>query len=175
MERVFKAKSIGGKQRQPRKDSGNHLAEKVLNSRFPSSAKEGNMRKTVLAIFALLFCGTLAIAQQPYGQTAKSGDLSQTTVQGCLSRSDGGYSLTDNSGATYRLSGDTAKLRDHVGHEIEVKGAASEASATASTAGKQEQPSIEVSSFKHISATCTSKSKSDSDKSPMSEKPPVPK
>src|SRR5882724_8011503 len=59
--------------------------------------------------------------QSTPGQTsANAGD--QKTVEGCLSGSSGSYTLTDNSGATYQLTGDTSKLSEHVGHEVKVMG-----------------------------------------------------
>ncbi len=64
---------------------------------------------------------------------------SQNTLQGCLSGSNGNFILTDNSGNTYQLTGDTDDLGKHVGQEVKVKGnsASSSASGTsgAGTAG----------------------------------------
>jgi hypothetical protein len=82
-------------------------------------------------------------------------------IKGCLSGSDGSYTLTDNNGQSYRLTGDTAKLSDHVGHEMKVTGNVS--SASASTSGENANgamgqsgaaQTIDVTSFKHISKTC---------------------
>ncbi|HEU5402948.1 MAG TPA: DUF5818 domain-containing protein [Terriglobales bacterium] len=137
------------------------------------------MKKTVLTLLALFALGIVAVAQSMPGQTSK-GTESEMTVQGCLSHSGNGYTLTDKSGTTYHLTGDTSKLTEHVGHEVEIRG-------TASNSGEPSSPSsadskaaiaqqIEVTGVKHISATCTSGSstgKSPSDKSPMSEKPPM--
>ncbi|MFZ0800445.1 MAG: hypothetical protein WAM98_21875, partial [Terriglobales bacterium] len=87
----------------------------------------------------------------------------EQSVQGCLSGSDGVYTLTDKNGTSFKLSGDTAKLKEHIGHEIKVTGIMSsasaspnpdtsaEAKATASTGGE-----IQVTSFKHIAKTCQS-------------------
>ncbi|HTS34267.1 MAG TPA: hypothetical protein VMH04_01270 [Candidatus Solibacter sp.] len=89
------------------------------------------------------------------GQTSTSG---HTSVQGCLSGSDGKYTLTDKSGTAYNLTGDTSKLADHVGHEIKVTGstgAASGSSAT-STGSSTSGQSLDVSSVKMVSKTCES-------------------
>ena len=91
----------------------------------------------------------------------------QTKVEGCLSSSNGSYTLTARDGTTYQLSGDTSQLNDHVGHEMQITGTKTPASASsssgnagASTAssgqtGSSNQPTLNVSSFKHISKTCS--------------------
>jgi Protein of unknown function (DUF5818) len=92
------------------------------------------------------------------GKTSQSNTGSQTTVEGCLSSSNGSYTLTDSQGKTYQLMGDSAKLSKHVGHEVKVTGtesAAGSASSDASGMAGGSQMSIQVSSLKHISKTCT--------------------
>ena len=88
--------------------------------------------------------------------TSAGGDW----VQGCLSGSDGNYTLTDQSGTSYRLTGDTAKLSEHIGHEVKISGTKSTATATSDsdTMGKTNgaQQAIQVASVKHISKTCQS-------------------
>ncbi len=134
------------------------------------------MKSLTISTLILLLCGSWAVAQQNYpsNQTSSPGSSGQTTTEGCLSRSDGGYTLTDKSGTTYKLSGDTSKLSDHIGHEIQVKGMIAESKTPGAASGTSAagQPTLDVTSFKHISETCTSKSKSESEKPPMSEKPP---
>ncbi len=81
------------------------------------------MTKVLLVTLLLLLCVTLTAAQQTYPSTQSTAPSSsgQMTVKGCLSGSEGSYTLTDKSGTTYMLSGDTAKLRGHVGHEVQIK------------------------------------------------------
>jgi hypothetical protein len=62
-----------------------------------------------------------------------SSNTSQTTIEGCLAGSSGSYTLSDNSGKTYQLRGDTSKLSDHVGHQVRLKGSETGASASATT------------------------------------------
>jgi hypothetical protein len=87
-------------------------------------------------------------------QTSAGGD----SVQGCLSGADGNYTLTDQTGASYRLTGDTAKLSEHIGHEVKISGTKSAATATGAsdtmgqTGGAQQ--AIQVSSVKHVAKTC---------------------
>jgi hypothetical protein len=80
-----------------------------------------------------------------------------------LSGSSGNYTLSDKSGNTYQLTGDAAKLSEHVGHEVKVTGTSSSASASGggTSTGTTGQASgnsqtLEVSSVKHISKTCQS-------------------
>jgi hypothetical protein len=96
------------------------------------------------------------------GQNA-TGSAGQKTVTGCLSGSNGSYTLTDKHGMTYQLTGDTAKLSEHVGHEVKITGnsnsAASAASGGAAAAGATPggaaaEKTLEVSSVKHVSKTC---------------------
>lgn len=115
----------------------------------------------------LLLCASWALAENnpnPSSNAAsQAGSMAeQTTVQGCLSGAGGSYTLTDSTGKTYQLAGDTSKLADHVGHKIEVTGTTSSAgspsSGTATASGASSQQTLNVSSFKHISDTCTASS-----------------
>ena len=125
----------------------------------------------LLLISMLLLGSSWALAQDsnastpsqsgPSHATAESAG-SQQMIKGCLSGSDGAYTLTDSNGQNYHLTGDTAKMNAHVGHEVGVTGTVS--SASASTSGENPngsmaqtgaaQQTIDVPSFKHISKTC---------------------
>jgi hypothetical protein len=122
-----------------------------------------------LLLVSMLLLGTswaLAQDSSATSQTASSQATAQSAggqqmIKGCLSGSDGSYTLTSSNGQSYRLTGDTAKLSDHVGHEMKVTGTVS--SASASTSGESPngsmsqtsaQQTIDVTSFKHISKTC---------------------
>jgi uncharacterized protein DUF5818 len=135
------------------------------------------MKRAMLATLLMVLCSSWALAQQDYGQKSDSSSSGTTTVQGCLNKSDSGYTLTDKSGTTYQLTGDTSKLSDHVGHEVEITGTQSGAGTGDSTAATQQstQHQIDVSSLKHISTTCSSATSSGQEKSPdkSSEKPPM--
>jgi hypothetical protein len=129
------------------------------------------MKKLACGISVLIALGLCAYAQDYRGQSAKGSSTNQTTIQGCLSRSAGGFTLTDNSGTAYQLAGDTAKLTDHVGHQVEITGTTAvsgEAPAASSAPTKDVAPArIDVSNLKHISSTCSSKPDTGLEKSPM--------
>jgi Protein of unknown function (DUF5818) len=132
------------------------------------------MRHLLLLLSVLLLSVSWVAAQSDQGDRSQTGSSSagqeksantgnQMTVQGCLSGSEGNYTLTDKSGNTYQLTGDTAKLSEHVGHEIKVSGTAT--TATTSSGGSSgamgqssgsSQKAIEVSSVKHMTKTCQS-------------------
>jgi len=95
------------------------------------------------------------------GQTSRTGAGGQMTVEGCLSGSSGNFTLTDKNGTAYQLTGDTAKLSQHAGHEVKLTGSSGSAGAGASgsteaspsgTAGAGQ--TFEVTSVKHVSKTC---------------------
>ncbi len=143
------------------------------------------MKKLAMTTAVLLVCAAWTLAQEKYpsGQTATSASSSgQTTVQGCLERSGANYTLTDKSGTKYQLTGDTAKLSEHAGHEVEITGTPSGASAGASAsstgASASAEQTLDVSNLRHIAETCSATSKSEQstpspERPPMSEKPPI--
>ena len=123
-------------------------------------------RKLLLAL-SLLVSAVWLQAQSQYPQTESSqteaSASGQTTVQGCLQGSDGNYTLTDKTGTTYQLQGDTSKLSAHVGHEVQITGSTTAASSTTSpttgtAAGATQQSTLTVQKMKHISETCKSAS-----------------
>ncbi len=119
------------------------------------------MRHGLLVFSVLLLASLWAVAQNS-AQTSEKSAGGHTTVEGCLSSSGGNYMLTDQNGTMYQLTGDSAKLSEHVGHEIKVSGTESTAGNSAGSArtatgasGSAEQ-TIQVTSVKHISKTCKS-------------------
>jgi|SRR5579863_3121580 len=98
------------------------------------------------------------------GSDASQGSMnsgSETTIRGCLNSSGGGYSLTDASGTTYQLQGDTSKLASHVNNEVELKGTASGASSAGSSASAGSASSasgsqmFNVTKVKKVSSSCS--------------------
>ena len=100
-------------------------------------------------------------------QTSQTSTDSSTSIEGCLNGSAGNWTLTDQSGKTWQLAGDTAKLGDHVGHQVRISGSDNSGSATnpgsgagssASTPGGSSsgsQPTFTVKKVKMISSSCS--------------------
>ena len=130
-------------------------------------------RALMLAAVLLLSAAWLQAQQDPQpnpsnagsgqGNASQTGSGSETTVQGCLQGSSGNFTLTDKSGTTYQLAGDTSKLTEHVGHEVKIKGttsASSSAAGSSSTppsgaAAGGSQSTLTIAEVKHVSKTCT--------------------
>ncbi len=109
------------------------------------------------------------------GMSSTSSTGSETSVQGCLTGSNGNYTLTDNAGTAYQLTGDNSDLSKHVNEEVSVRGTQSgsaspstssssasgssnSTSPTAGAAGVSAQ-SFSVTTVKKVSDTCTSSKK----------------
>jgi hypothetical protein len=114
----------------------------------------------MLALVLLaLTVGMQAQANSPQSAMGRASDqnMSGTTVQGCLQGSNGSYTLTGKDGTMYQLSGDTSKLAEHVGHEVQIAGTTTknptDSSAGAASGGSQQM--LEVKSVKDVSKGCT--------------------
>lgn len=117
------------------------------------------MRQILLILSVMLLGLTWAIAQdQGATQSSRAGQSAsgQTTVEGCLSGSNGNFTLTDKNGTSYQLAGDTAKLTEHVGHEVKITGMSSSGAGGESASAGAGSQTLQVSSVKHISKTCKS-------------------
>src|SRR5262249_10954747 len=115
------------------------------------------MKKAIVTALMLLAGITWAVAQNYPSQKGQSRSSAQATIQGCLGRTDGGFTLTDKAGTRYEVSGDAAMLKDHVGHEVQIKGTKTEPSTPAGTPAattNRTEARIDVSSVKHIAETC---------------------
>jgi len=122
------------------------------------------MQRMFLLALALLCSTAWLQAQDPYPQSPPTGSsqTSQASIEGCLQGADGRFTLTDNSGTTYQLQGDTSKLSKHVGHEVQITGSPSKSSAGSSTTETSQgsaQQSLTVEKVKHISESCKNVSK----------------
>jgi len=118
------------------------------------------MRKIVVPISVLLLSAAWAAAQSGGSYSNESPATTpvtmNVTILGCLAGDEGGYTLTDRSGATYQLTGDTGKLRAHVGHMMQVTGVSTSVmhQPGSMSEGRETQPTLSVVSFKHISSNC---------------------
>src|ERR1700757_2484236 len=119
------------------------------------------MRQIFLILSIMLLGLTWAIAQDQSGAASRRAGQSagsQMTVEGCLSGSNGNFTITDKNGTSYQLTGDTAKLSEHVGHEVKITGTPSSGAAGGenASAGAGSSQTLQVSSVKHVSKTCKS-------------------
>jgi hypothetical protein len=120
------------------------------------------MYKTLMLFLAMLTSAAWLQAQT-YPQSSPTESPGNKTVQGCLQASGGGYTLTADSGRVHKLNGNTAELKDHVGHEVQINGTSSGSSAaspfSATGAATSQQETLDVKSMKHVATTCKSPTK----------------
>ena len=105
-------------------------------------------------------------------QTTQTSSDNGTSIEGCLSGSAGNWTLTDQSGKTWQLAGDTSKLSDHVGHQVRLMGSDNSSSASGSSSSPSSsspsssagatgagaastQSTFTVNKVKMISSTCS--------------------
>ena len=116
------------------------------------------MRKTVLTL-VLLLSGAWLLAQD--NTSKSSGTSGTTTIEGCLQTTGSYYNLTDSSGKSYRLSGYSDSIKDHVGHQVQITGIPGEKAVDTTVQGAEstakELRVFKVKSVKHVADTCTSK------------------
>ena len=121
------------------------------------------LKTLMLALTFLVSAAWLQAQQYPQTGSGQTGSTtsSPTKVEGCLQGSNGNFTLTDSSGTAYQLQGDTSKLAEHVGQEVQITGSASGPSAAPTGAGTPGAGSqtLDVKSVKHISKTCKSTGK----------------
>src|SRR5438094_6490410 len=93
---------------------------------------------------------------------ATGGTGNHTSIQGCLSGSAGSYTLTDQSGKSYQLEGETSKLSEHVGQEVQITGkesgssnaGMSASSSTASSGTSSQSVKFDVAKVKKSADMC---------------------
>jgi len=127
------------------------------------------MPRMFMLALALLCSALWLQAQDTSTQTSapgssQTGDASsQTSIEGCLQRADGYFTLTDSAGTAYELRGDTSMLSKHVGHLVKVTGSTADSGAASSTGstspGSSQQQTFTVDKVKHISDTCKNTNK----------------
>ena len=82
-----------------------------------------------------------------------------TTVQGCIARSAQGYTLTEDSGRKYYLSGKAADLSQQVGHEVLIRGEeiqSASAPQAPPSANRGAESRIDIASIRSVSDKCGS-------------------
>jgi hypothetical protein len=115
------------------------------------------VHKRLLFIVVLLF-STVWLQAQDAGQTAgKTAGL--TTIQGCLTYSNGHYRLTEDNGTTHQLQSQANKLTKHVGQEVTITGKPATRTVGTTVQGAassvKEEQVFKVTSVQHVADTCT--------------------
>jgi hypothetical protein len=102
-----------------------------------------------LAILGVL-CGTWACQSRITKPTT-------ATVQGCLAHNAEGYTLTENSGQKYFLTGNSAILNPQVGHEVLIRGElvqSRQSPGAPPAANHGSQSRVDVSEVQSVSDKC---------------------
>lgn len=115
------------------------------------------MRSLMSLASVFLLASASVMAQETGVPNNESGAPSyRTTIEGCLSGAIGNYTLTDYSGASYQLTGNSEQLKAHVGDTVRLSGVLTPISHVplAMSEGTQTQPTLSVSSLQKISGVC---------------------
>jgi hypothetical protein len=111
------------------------------------------MKKTALLTFVLLLTASIGFAQDTYSQptqqeqqTTSAGQQTASaqggeSVRGCLSGSDGNFTLRDPDGKSWTIDAGGRNLNEHSGHTVEIT-------------GQKSENSITVSDIRHVSESC---------------------
>ena len=93
--------------------------------------------------------------QAPAGKNSQAAETSAgaPVLSGCLSQESTGFWLAEQAGGRVRLTGDEAKLKDHVNHTVQVvvKQADGQASSVAASGGES---AMQVQAIQDIAPTC---------------------
>ena len=93
-------------------------------------------------------------AQQPEKSQTATKDKSAQTVEGCLSGGANVFTLTDATGKTYELLGDTSMLNDNVGHKVRLSGQLDSSGGGARISAAGPQALFNVKKVESLSPTC---------------------
>jgi hypothetical protein len=122
------------------------------------------MTRAVVFLAAAMVAASLGlVAQDNSGAISNSNQHNDSnaarniTVSGCLNTSpSGGYSLSDEHGTTYALSGNANNLSSHASQQIEVTG--QQQLAMNASSGTSGRPTIEVFSSRVVAEHCGAES-----------------
>lgn len=113
------------------------------------------MRKTMVFTLVLLI-SAVWLQTQAAGQTGSN----TSTLQGCLTFTDGHYRVTLSDGTFRQLTHEVNKLHKYVGHQVEVTGMPGVRTSDTTQQGQEstarEVPVFQVKTVKSIADTCSS-------------------
>ena len=120
------------------------------------------MTRAVVFLAAAMVAASLGLLAQDSSGAPNAAQQRNTlqpniTVAGCLNRSDsGGFTLSDERGNNYALSGDTDNLRSHASQQIEITG--QQQLATGASSGTSSTSTIQITNTKVIADHCGAQS-----------------
>src|ERR1700688_993431 len=107
---------------------------------------EDSMKRAFLLILTPALLAALAFAQTP----PASPTPNQTNINGCLSGSDGNYTvMEDNTGHVFRITTSSVDLKPHLGHDVTLSGQGASDTSSAGAAS-----SFAVTELNMISEHC---------------------
>lgn len=120
------------------------------------------MKRLFLATAILLLSSSWASTQSSSPSGQAQPDKSQTpasdhkgqSIVGCLSGAANTFTLTDATGKTYELVGDTSGLNKNVGHKVRLSGNVDNSGGGANITASGPQAIFGVKSVKSLSDTC---------------------
>jgi hypothetical protein len=117
------------------------------------------MKKPFLMTAVLVLASSWALAQaaasqQPDKPQTAPSDRSGQTVEGCLSGAADTFVLTDASGYTYELTGDTRMLKENIGHKVRLHGYAGSSGGGEKITAQGPQRTFGVKNVESLSDTC---------------------
>lgn len=115
------------------------------------------MKRIILLSSMLLLSAVWAAAQYESDSGSENRTVSRKmTIEGCLDGAIGSYTLTDQQGASYQLTGKTEQLKDYVGGTMRLTGVVTPVvnMPGAISEGTQTQPTMSVISIQRLSAVC---------------------
>lgn len=119
------------------------------------------MRKLFLTTAILLLSSSWVLAQsgstsaqQPDKSQTSSADKGAQTIDGCLSGAADVFKLTDATGKTYELFGDTKGLAENVGHQVRLWGSVGSTGGGELITASGPQATFGVKKVKSLSDKC---------------------
>jgi hypothetical protein len=125
--------------------------------------------KFLAALLAMALSGGVMAAQtpsmtpdsrQPQSDTAPPPDqatLKPQTVRGCLSSAGDNYTVTDQvSGKTYKLAGQTDRLKQFIGQTVEISGSVKSLEGESTPASASTGEILTLADVKQVSDKCSS-------------------
>ena len=98
--------------------------------------------------------GSSQATQQPEKSQTATKDKSAQAVEGCLSGGANVFTLTDATGKTYELLGDTSMLNDNVGHKVRLSGQVDNSGGGGRISAAGPQALFNVKKVESLSPTC---------------------